>query len=130
MADRRTIYVRAGDTEPLQLKISGNRVVAGVVSAIADLDELTTAKLYLRKRGESTNHVDGATLTKGDAARSLIFDPDGAEISGGLALATAGTYDGYVLATWSNGETTRHPGKNTDGGYPLLHIVAVAEFED
>jgi len=99
MAD--TIYIRAGDTEPLILSLSA--------TGLTDLTDLTTAVLYARKKGATTNHVDGGTLAK-TSGLSLSFDPVGQKSGGGNAFDAAGQYECYILATWSDADTTRHPG--------------------
>lgn len=128
---RKTIYVREGDLEPLQLTISGYKIASGVRAALANLDDLDTAVLYMKKRGDDQNHVDGASLTVGAAALSLIFDPASNGPSGANAFGagSAGTYDGYILCTWTDGQTTRHPGKDDSGGYPDLHVVVTSNLE-
>lgn len=96
------ITVRAGDTEPLDITLGA--------TGVADLTSLASADLYLRKEGASTNHVDGVALTIPDTAALVVrFDPVDAKSGGGDALDTPGRYRGYVLATWSDGDLTRHP---------------------
>ena len=118
-----TLKVRAGDTEPIQLFVSGKRIVSGVLVDLENLDDLHAAYLYLRLRDAAVNEVDGWELTVGATALSLIFDPVGAALSGGLALATAGTYDGYIKCLWADGDETRHPGDED------LHVVARGNYE-
>lgn len=96
--------IKAEDTEPLEITVNAE--------GITNLDDLTSAVLYLRERSKTENHVDGATLTVSDSAsRTLSFDPEDAKNGGGDALDTRGTYRGYVLITWSDGDVTRHPGE-------------------
>lgn len=127
----KTLHVREGDTEPIELVVSGKRMVSGVLVDIEDLTDLTEAKLYMRERGADDNHVDGATLTLGSSALALVFDPTGNGPSGinAFGSGSAGTYDGYILMTWNDGDTTRHPGDNDRGGRPDLHVVVSANYE-
>jgi hypothetical protein len=95
--------VRAGDTDPLKLRIS-----ARGLSSLSGLDE---ARLYLRLDGSSTNHVDGVLLSVVDSnARLVQFDPVNAAVGGGNALIAPGIYIGYVRCLWTNTRITRHPG--------------------
>lgn len=97
-----TITVRAGDTEPLDITIGA--------TGLSDLTSLDTAVLHLRKDGAATNHVDGAALVVPDEDGLVVrFDPLDAKVGGGNALDTPGRYRGYVLATWTDGDETRHP---------------------
>lgn len=97
-----TITVRAGDTEPLDIVISA--------TGLTDLQDLDTAVMFLRRDGESVNHVDGVELQIPDSAALVVrFQPIDAKTGGGNALDAPGRYRGHVLATWSNGKETRHP---------------------
>ena len=119
MADS-TIHVVAGDTETLTITVGA--------TGLSNLDDLTSAALYLAKRTvasnpdtvETTNHVDGATLTTlSSAAKTLTFDPVSAKNGGGNALDAEGTYQGYVKLTWNDGDITRHPAEGR-----LIVVVA------
>lgn len=99
-------YVRAGDTEPLEITVNA--------TGVTTLDDLTTAVLYARVDGETTNHVDGgACSVLVSADMTLTFDPDGEGPDGGLAFDLDVTEPTkllcYVLITWSDGDETRHP---------------------
>lgn len=111
-----TIQITAGDTEPLEGEVTakaGAEVTSGDVSS---------AVLYARKANESSNHVDGASLTVDsvsstdngdgtwDVAISWTFDPAGNQNGGGDAFDASGVYECYVLVTYSDGDETRHPG--------------------
>ena len=97
-----TINLRAGDTEPFDLTISA--------SGLSSLDDLTSAVLYAKKAGAAANHVTAGALTVSDSATlTLTFDPAAQADDGGDAFDEPGTYRCYVLATWSDGDTTRHP---------------------
>lgn len=111
-----TITVRAADTEPLDITLGA--------TGVSDLTGLSTAVLYLRKDGASTNHVDGAALTVPDTSGLVVrFDPAGATSGGGDALDSPGRYRGYVLATWDDGDETRHPDDDD------LVVVVTANLE-
>lgn len=104
MAD---LTIKAGDTEPITFTID--------VTGVDNLDEVTSAALYAREQSADTNHVDGATLTVSDSAnKEMSFDPEGSKSGGGDAFGTDddGDYKVYVLVTWSDGDTTRHPGED------------------
>lgn len=121
MASRTELtYVRAGDTEPLEITIGAN--------GVSNLDDASTVVLYARKEGADTNHVDGATCTVSDsAAMTVSFDPAGNGPSGADAFAVGdeGRYDCYVKITWSDGDETRHPAKDDD----TLDLVVTEAFE-
>lgn len=103
MANVRTIKIRAGDTEPLEIPIDATN--------LTDLSGLSAAVLYMKKEGASTNHVDGAALTVASSSdKTLRFDPVNNKNPSGNAFDAAGDYRGYVKATWSDGDITRHPG--------------------
>lgn len=97
---------KVGDTEPITYQVG--------LTGQDNLDNVSSAKLYARPRGGSTNHVDGATVTVSDSAnKELSFDPVGNGPGGDDAWADnddAGFYEVYTLITWSDGDTTRHPG--------------------
>jgi hypothetical protein len=114
-----TIKVRAGDTEPLELTIDA--------TGLDNLDDLDAAVLYLRKSGESENHVDGATLSVADSAtKTLAFDPVNAKNPSGDALDEDGTYSGYVKATWNDADITRHPADPDED----ITVIVAANLED
>lgn len=97
------IQIRAGDTEPLEIVLAA--------TGLANLNQLTTATLYARLKGESTNHVDGVACSVIDSPNLTIqFDPVGSKNGGGDAFDAPGTYLVYVLAVWDDGDETRHPG--------------------
>lgn len=102
MTQQHHVSVRVGDTEPLKILVSA--------TGLSNLDNVSSAVLYLREDSASTNHVDGATLTVSDSdVRELTFDPVGAKNGGGNAFDTPGKYRGYVHITWNDGDETRHP---------------------
>lgn len=102
MADK--ITLKAGDTDPLELTISATN--------LENLDDLNEATIYIRDVNASTNHVTGEALAvESSSTRTLSFDPTGAKVGGGDALDAEGDYRAYILATWTDGTTTRHPGK-------------------
>lgn len=104
----------AGDTEPITWTLG--------VTGVSNLDDVSSAALYARKQGASTNHVDGATVTVSDsAAKEVSFDPVGNGPSGNNAFDTGdeGDYDVYTMVTWSDGDTTRHP--NDDKRHWKIH---------
>ena len=109
----RTIQLRAGDTDPIELTIDA--------TGLADLTTLTAALLYVRLREATTNEVDGATLIVPDTSlKTLRFDPLGAGPAAVDAFLVAGIYFAYVMATWTDGDETRHP-----SGAPLtVHVRA------
>lgn len=116
MAEVQTIYVRAGDTEPLEIAVDA--------TGLDDLTGLASAVLYMRKTTATTNHVDGATVTVPDTAvKQVRFDPDSNGPGGAdaFAIGDEGTYRGYVKITWSDGDVTRHPG---DPGEDLRILVS------
>ena len=118
-----TMKVRAGDTEPLIIDLDPDSD-----ADFTDLDEVTTAVLYARKSGEIENHVTAGECTVSDSeAKLLSFDPVGQGPSDANAFDTGdeGTYDCYVLVTWSDGDTTRHPAKD-DG---TLRLDVEENFE-
>ena len=103
MPSRRHIAIRAGDTEPQIVRIDATN--------LSNLDDLASAVIYFIREGDDDNHVDGAALVlESSAARTLRFDPVAAAVGGGNAFAQSGKYRGYVKATWSDGDITRHPG--------------------
>lgn len=103
MPSQRHISIKAGDTEPQIIQIDA--------TDLDDLSNLASAVVYFRKEGETTNHVDGVALTvESSASRTLRFDPVDAKNGGGNAFDAVGKYLGYVVATWSDGDITRHPG--------------------
>jgi hypothetical protein len=98
----RDVKVRAGGTEDLHLQLEAR--------GLQNLDGLDQARLYLRRQGTLTNHVDGVVLTvHSSPERLLSFDPVGAAVGGGNALAEPGVYVGYVRCLWTNGRISRHP---------------------
>lgn len=108
----RHITLQAGDTEPLEIVVSA--------TGLANLDDVSTAELYMRLKDASTNHVDGVSLTISDsAARKVEFDPVGAKSGGGDALDAEGRYLAYVKLTFNDGDFTRHP------GFPRFLVVDV-----
>ena len=110
-------HLRAGDTEPIDVTIGA--------AGLANLDSLTSAVLYARLEGAETNHVAGGAMSvKDSATRTLEFDPVGKKVGGGDAFDAPGSYDIYVLATWSDGDETRHP-----GGPNFLQLVVTENFE-
>jgi len=94
------IYLRAGDTEPIEMNVAatGLETLAGA-----------TIVIYFRKRGDSTNHVNGATCTV-VSGLTISFDPVGAKNPSGNAFDAEGEYRGHVKITHSDGDITRHPG--------------------
>lgn len=113
-------YVRAGDTEPLEITVGA--------TGVADLTDATTVVLYAREEDADTNHVDGATCTIPDTAEMVVsFDPAGNGPGGANAWDTGdeGTYECYVLITWADGDETRHPAAE-DG---TLKITVTEAFE-
>lgn len=116
----RTIYVRAGDTEPLTITLSA--------TGLADLTGISSATFYAREVGVTTNHVDGATLSIPDANElDVVFDPAGNGPSGADAFGEGdeGTYRCYVLLAHSDGDETRHPGRDSE----TLTLVVAENFE-
>jgi len=106
------ILIRAGDTEALTITVDAGN--------LSNLDNVQTAALYMRERGASSNHIDGASLTVTDSAnRELSFDPVGAKVGGGDAFDVPGVFRGYVVLTHSDGTTTRHPSE-TDLGVTVI----------
>lgn len=104
MAD---LTIKAGDTEPITWKID--------LTGESNLDNVSSAVLYARKVGATSNHVDGATATVSDSAnKELEFDPVGNATDGSNAFDTGdeGTYRTYTKVTWSDGDITRHPGED------------------
>jgi len=102
MAD--DITIKAGDTEPLPLTIAA--------TGLTDLTLLTSATLYARRSGSSTNHVTAGALTVPDTGElTLMFDPLGAKVGGGNAFDAPGVYKCYVKAVWNDADITRHPGE-------------------
>lgn len=103
------LYVRAGDTEPLELTISADLIDG---DPLEDLDGLDVATLFVRKRGESTNEVDGASLSVVDSGTMRVrFDPVANGPDGENAFKEPGSYNGYIVALWLTGRETRHPGR-------------------
>lgn len=101
------IRIRAGDTEPLEFTISASQ--AG--TAIPNLDDVAEVVFYAQKRGAATAHVDGASASVASSPdRRITFDPVGAKNGGGNAFDAEGQYLCYALVTWTDGDTTRHPG--------------------
>lgn len=96
---------KVGDTEPITYNVG--------LTGESNLDNVSSAVLYARPRGGSTNHVDGATVTVSDSAnKELEFDPVGNGPAGADAFKDnddAGRYEVYTLITWNDGDTTRHP---------------------
>jgi hypothetical protein len=124
MARSTITYVRAGDTEPLEITVGA--------AGVTDLDGLTSAVLYGRIDGEATNQIDGAACTVADSATMLLsFDPAGAGPSAADAWDLAPAEGEpihircYVLLTWSDTQTTRHPAAE-DG---TLDIYVTASYE-
>jgi hypothetical protein len=116
MAD--TIYLRAGDTEPLTFTISA--------TGLENLEGLDTATFYVRRLGQVANHVTAGALAVEDSdALSLTFDPVDAKVGGGDAFDEPGTYDCYTLATWDDGDETRHPGKEDE----FLRVEVLENYE-
>jgi hypothetical protein len=124
MARSTITYVRAGDTEPLEITVGA--------AGVTDLDELTSAVLYGRVDGEEANQIDGEECTVADSETMLLsFDPAGAGPEGGDAWDLAPDEGEpvrircYVLLTWSDTQTTRHPAAE-DG---TLDIYVTASYE-
>lgn len=108
-------YVRAGDTEPLEITVDA--------TGLDNLDDLDSAVLYARIYGSETNHVDGATCSVASSAnKTLTFDPTGNGPDSGLAFDLDVTkptrVQCYVRLTWNDGDETRHPAKE-DGSLDL-----------
>lgn len=118
MARTAITYVRAGDTEPLEITVSA--------VGVTDLTAATNAVLYARETSGSTNHVTAGACTIPDTAEMVVsFDPVDAKVGGGNAFDAPGTYRCYVRITWSDGDTTRHPAKD-DG---TLDITVTESYE-
>jgi hypothetical protein len=118
MARNTMTYIRAGDTEPLEITVSA--------TGVSSLDDADTVVLYAREASAETNHVDGAACTVSDsAAMEVTFDPVGAKSGGGNAFDEPGTYLCYVKITWTDGDITRHPARD-DG---TLTITVTANLE-
>lgn len=130
MATTKRIKVRAGDTEPLELQMTAT---AGEEITTSDI---SSAALYARKVGASSNHVDGVALSSvtasstdnGDGTWAVTingtFDPASNKNGGGDAFDAAGSYDCYVLVTYTDSDETRHPGEENQ-----LHIVVAPNYE-
>lgn len=96
------IEIREDDTEPLIIKIGAR--------GVTDLSSLTVAALFMRRVGDQTNHVNGVSCPiYSSADLEVSFDPVGSKMGGGNAFDGIGTYKGYIRATWSDGDITRHP---------------------
>ena len=96
------ITIRAGDTDPLDINVDA--------TGLDDLTEVDSAVLYMRKDGESANHVDAEALTIPNTANKVVrFDPVNAKVGGGNAFDTAGRYRGYVKITFTDDDESRHP---------------------
>ena len=111
-----SISIRAGDTEPLEITVGA--------TGVSNLDNVSSVVAYFRASGVATNHVDGASCTVSDSANMKVtLDPVGSASGGGDAFADSGTYTGYLLLTWADGDTTRHPGSD------WLTVTAAPSFE-
>lgn len=105
------ITLKQDNTEPIEFTLDADN--------ISDLDDLNTARLYARRDGATSNHVDGVALSIQDsAAQTVRFDPVGNAADGGDAFDETGVYKCYVKADWSDGDTTRHP----DEGFTVINI--------
>lgn len=107
------LKIKAGDTEPIMFNVD--------LSGVDNLDNVSSAALYARKKSTSKNHVDGATATVSDSAnKELSFDPESnaADNSNAFDTGDEGHYRVYVKLTWSDGDITRHPG----GGFRHWHV--------
>ena len=119
MGGRRAVtYVRAGDTEPLEFTVGA--------TGLESLDGLVSAELFARVDGEDENHVHGAPCSVFDSEeRVLRFDPEGAGPDGSdafdLDITEPTRVRCYVLITWADGDTTRHPA--ADDGTLDLHVT-------
>lgn len=110
------ITIKEDDTDPLTFTIDA--------TGISNLDNLSSAAVYARKVGASSNHVDGASASvKTSADQTVEFDPAGNAVGGGDAFDEPGEYKVYVKATWADGDVTRHPG---DG---FNWIIVESSFE-
>jgi len=133
MAETQRIKIGAGDTEPLTIVIEAADENG---DPIDNLDDLTTAKLYLREVANgarigsfstATNHVNGVTsdVLVSDNM-TVTFDPVGNGPASGNAFATASkTYDGYLKLTWDDADLTRHPAAVED----FLRVVVGPSLE-
>lgn len=109
------LTIKEGSTEPIEFTLSA--------TGLADLTNLSSAAFYARKRGQSSNHVDGASMTVSDSAnRKVQIDPSGNGPGGGDAFGdgSAGLYECYVAASWSDGNVTKHP----DRDFYLIRVQA------
>lgn len=114
---RDIIHIRAGDTEEIDIIVGA--------TGISDLSALTTATFYARKEGATANHVTAGAMSIADsAAKKLRFDPVNQKVGGGNAFDAAGTYDCYCKLTWSDGDVSRHPGKED-----FLQVIVTEHFE-
>lgn len=114
---RDVIHLRAGDTEPIEIIVGA--------TGLSDLSALTTATFYARKEGATANHVTAGTMTTvSSPAKTLSFDPLNQKVGGGNAFDAAGTYDCYVKLLMSDGDITRHPGKED-----YLQVIVTEHFE-
>lgn len=112
------IYVRAGDTEPLEMTVGA--------TGVSTLDDVSTVVLYARETRSTENHVDGASCTVSDSsAMEVTFDPLNNKSGGGNAFDVAGRYRCYLKITWSDGDITRHPAQD-DG---TLDVVVTEGYE-
>lgn len=97
-------HVRQGDTEPIHIVVEA--------TGLDDLSTLSTATIYLREENAASNFVDGASLSVASSAQKrLAFDPVSAAVGSVDATSVVGTYKGYVLLTFTDGDTSRHPAK-------------------
>lgn len=118
---KRVIYLKPGDTEPLEITVSA--------TGLSNLDNIAGTNgvlVYARLRGAATNHVDGGDGTVSDSAtKKVSFDPTAQAVGGGNAFAAAGTYEVYVKLTFSDGDEIRFPGKNEEN----LRVVVDEDWE-
>lgn len=122
MARQTLTYVRAGDSEPLEITVNA--------TGLSNLDDLDSAVLYARVDGATTNHVDGGTCTVASSAnRTLSFDPTGQGPDSGLAfdldITETTRVRCYVLLTWTDGDETRHPAKEDN----TLDLMITPNYE-
>ena len=106
--------IMAGDEDVISLVLSGNTVdeATGSLVAMTNLNDLVNAYLYLRKRGDSVNYVDGVEVSIVADSMVVTFDPRNNAADGGHAFRTGheGGYDGYVRGVLSDGRPIRFEG--------------------
>ncbi len=111
----RVLTIKRGDTQTWELTVKEN-------GSAVDISGVSTANLYMRKHGATTNKIDGkATTVVDDGTMGLRgrinYLPIAADVD------EPGSFDAYFLVTWPGGTEARFPSDTS-------HVRAIVVTEN